>query len=197
MLPACMPEVVDVDATVAFIPTASRASWPRFHVRAAERAFERLRIHVDVLDVAAETPDEIRRRIGRDDLIYVAGGNTFYLLQELRRRGTDKAIREAVIAGKPYVGESAGSVVASPNIAYIRWMDSTAKAPDLHGYADCEALGFVDFRPVPHWGSLPFLTSTRTIMKRYAGRYAMKPMHNNEAIAVRGSATRFLRGTPA
>ncbi|PWG66911.1 peptidase [Bifidobacterium callitrichidarum] len=197
LLPVCMPEIVDAGATVAFIPTASRASWPRFHVRAAERAFERLGVKVDVLDVDAETSAEIRRRIDRDDLIYVSGGNTFYLLQELRRQDADTAIREAVISGKPYVGESAGSVIASTNIAYIRWMDSTAKAPDLHGYADCDALGLVDFRPVPHWGSLPFLASTRTIMSRYGGRYAMKPMRNDEAIAVSGGATRFLRGIPA
>ncbi|NMM97935.1 Type 1 glutamine amidotransferase-like domain-containing protein [Bifidobacterium olomucense] len=194
LLPECMPEVVGSGTTVAFIPTASRASWLRFHVRAAERAFERLGVKVDVLDVTTETPDEIRRRIDRDDLIYISGGNTFYLLQELRRHDADTAIREAVISGKPYVGESAGSVIAAPNIAYIHWMDSTAKAPDLHGYADCTALGLVGFRPVPHWGSLPFMASTRTIMSKYDGRYAMKPMRNDEAILVGEGTPRLLRG---
>ncbi len=51
------------------------------------------------------------------DLLLVGGGNTFRLLHELRRRGWLDPMRRAIGAGVPYVGWSAGTVVATPSIA--------------------------------------------------------------------------------
>lgn len=51
------------------------------------------------------------------DILLVGGGNTFRLLHELRQRGCLEPIRQAVRAGTPYVGWSAGSVLATPSIA--------------------------------------------------------------------------------
>ena len=48
--------------------------------------------------------------------VLVGGGNTFRLLHESRRRGWLGPIRAAVRAGLPYVGWSAGSVLAGPTI---------------------------------------------------------------------------------
>lgn len=50
------------------------------------------------------------------ELVLVGGGNTFRLLHESRRRGWLGPIRAAVRAGLPYVGWSAGSVLAGPTI---------------------------------------------------------------------------------
>src|SRR5919106_1462283 len=50
------------------------------------------------------------------DAIAVGGGNTFHLLRELYRSGVLEAIRERAVAGVPYLGWSAGSVVACPTI---------------------------------------------------------------------------------
>lgn len=49
--------------------------------------------------------------------IYVCGGNVFRLLRELRRRGLLEDVREAVMEGGiPYLGISAGTVLACPTI---------------------------------------------------------------------------------
>ena len=69
--------------TVSFIPTASTVEKVTFYVKAGKEALERLGMIVDVLDISSENPDEIRRRIAANDCIYVSGGNTFFLLQEL------------------------------------------------------------------------------------------------------------------
>ena len=50
------------------------------------------------------------------DGIYMGGGNSFLLIQELHRLGIVKAIRESVKNGMPYVGVSAGSNVACPTM---------------------------------------------------------------------------------
>lgn len=55
--------------------------------------------------------------LANSDMVLVGGGNTFRLLYELRRRGWLEPIRGAVLAGVPYVGWSAGTVVATPSIA--------------------------------------------------------------------------------
>ena len=54
-----------------------------------------------------------------NDFIYVTGGNTFFLLQELKKAGADKLIKEQISAGKIYIGESAGAMILSPNIEYV------------------------------------------------------------------------------
>ncbi len=78
------------------------------------------------------------------DLLLVGGGNTFRLLFELRQRGCLESIRHAVHAGTPYVGWSAGSVVATPSIATTNDMPIV----DPGGF---DALGLVPFQINAHY----------------------------------------------
>ncbi|MDL2176933.1 Type 1 glutamine amidotransferase-like domain-containing protein [Stutzerimonas sp. FeSN7] len=96
---------------------------------------------IDELEVSTATQDEIVSKLERGDYIYVSGGNTFFLLQELKRTGADLLIAEHVRAGKCYIGESAGSAILAPSIEYITALDDVSAAPDLESFA---ALGLVD-----------------------------------------------------
>lgn len=87
------------------------------------------------------------------DALYVAGGNTFALMAALRRRGCDAVLTERVRAGLPYIGCSAGSVIAGPSLEPVTLMDDPAEAPDL---ADHTGLGLVGTVVIPHAdGKLP------------------------------------------
>ena len=112
---------------VAFIPTASAVEpWGPVHSALSKHALQRLGFEVeqlDVEDVPSGSAERVTRSIAEADYIYVGGGNTFFLLQELRRTGADRAIIEQVRAGMPYIGESAGSVITAPDIGYIKLMD--------------------------------------------------------------------------
>ena len=65
------------------------------------------------------------------DLIYMLGGNTYYLLSEIRKSGFDKKIEEALNRGVVYVGSSAGSIIMGNTIETSR--DENKYIEDLTG----------------------------------------------------------------
>jgi len=71
---------------------------------------------VDRWSVTDRSREEIESKIDEYDVIYMCGGNTIYLLQQLQKTGSYDLIIEKVRAGKPYIGTSAGSIVAGPKI---------------------------------------------------------------------------------
>lgn len=168
--------------TVAFIPTASKGSPYAPIMGLAKHALRRMHMSIYSLDIASASYGLIHDVIDASDIIYVGGGNSFLLLQEMRRSGADKIITEAVANGKPYIGESAGAVVAGPDIGYIRDMDDAA-APSLH---DLRGLGLVDFRVLPHCRG-PFLgRKAAKIARRYAGASDLRAITNRQAVVVHG-----------
>ncbi len=50
------------------------------------------------------------------DVIYFTGGDTGYLLRRIKESGFDLLIKKMVFRNKVYVGVSAGSLIATPNI---------------------------------------------------------------------------------
>lgn len=76
--------------------------------------------------------------------IVVGGGNTFRLLERLQHFQLLGAIRERVRRGVPYLGWSAGSVLAGPTIGTTNDMPIVAPA-------GLEALGLVDFQINAHF----------------------------------------------
>lgn len=170
--------------TVTFIPTASKVEKVVFYVSAGRKALEKLGLIIDELDISTSTPDEIAIRIKKNDFIYVTGGNTFFLLQELKRTGADKVIIDEVNAGKLYIGESAGAIITSANIEYVKGMDSVKKAPDLENF---DALGLVEFYTVPHFTNPPFKKIAQKIVDTYSSKLDLSPISNNSAIVVNNS----------
>jgi dipeptidase E len=166
---------------VTFIPTASLAEEVTFYVAAGKEALEQMGLIVDELEVSTATNEEIEHKIETNDYIYVTGGNTFFLLQELKRTGADRIIIEQVNSGKIYIGESAGSIVLSHSIEYIKDMDDAAAAPNL---GSLSSLGLVDFYPVPHYTNFPFTESVESIISCYKGKLELLPISNAQAIVV-------------
>lgn len=168
--------------TVTFIPTASKVEKVVFYVNAGRKSLEKMGLIVDELDISTATTAEITSKIKNNDFIYVTGGNTFFLLQELKRTGADKVIIDEVNAGKLYIGESAGAMVTSVNIEYVKGMDNVKKAPDLENF---DALGLVEFYTVPHYTNPPFKKIAQKIVDAYSSTLSLSPISNNDAILVK------------
>ena len=104
------------DIKVLFIPTASRTKEELFYVEKSKKELEKLKISRDNIityNLDYDMPDE---KLKEFDVIYVCGGNTFYLLHRVRESGFGETIKSFVEEGKLYVGVSAGSILAGPNI---------------------------------------------------------------------------------
>lgn len=173
--------------SVAFIPTACDVEDITFFMDDDRNAFKQLGIRIDELDLAAMPPATLTQKIATCDFIFVGGGNTFYLLQEIKRSGLDDIIKAAVASGKPYIGTSAGSMIAAPDIAYGAAMDAPEKAPQLKS---TQALHLVDFYLLPHYGNAPFADITRAIHKQYRDTIDIRPVANHQYITVRGNDIR-------
>ena len=175
--------------TVTYIPTAGIAEEIEGMIEDETNTLESLGLTVDVLDVSTATYDSIVSTLTKNDIIFVGGGNTFYLLQELRRSGADKIVAQEVNKGKLYIGESAGAVIACPDIGYCSGMDSPEKAPDLTDYT---GLGLVDFYIVPHIGNEEMGEAAKKAVEEYNSRLDLKIITDRQVIQVDGENNRIL-----
>ncbi|MCQ4288454.1 Type 1 glutamine amidotransferase-like domain-containing protein [Pseudomonas stutzeri] len=170
--------------TVTLIPTASLAEEVNAYLIAAKDALVEAGLAIDELEVSTASQQDIADKLERNDYIYVAGGNTFFLLQELKRTGADKLIAEQVRAGKCYIGESAGSAVLAPSIDYLQRLDDPSAAPDLDSFA---SLALVDFYPLPHYGNAPFKEAVEQVLVEYNDTLDLRPFSNDQAIVILGN----------
>ena len=167
--------------SVTFIPTASQPEHVTFYVEDDKKAFEKLGIQVEVLNIDEQDYETIEATLNRNDFIFVSGGNTFYLLQELRRSHADKIITRLINQGKLYIGSSAGSIVLGPDLEYIKTMDDPSKAPDL---LDTQALGIVNFSILPHFKEQPFSDITLQIFNKFCAEQVLVPLSNKQFVYI-------------
>lgn len=182
LLPQSVPTSL-CGKTVAFIPTASIHEDFNQYVEEGREALAALGLTIKELEITQCEQKEIETVLRNCDCIYVFGGNTFFLMQELRRTGTDRLIVEQVEKGKLYIGESAGAMVFAPNIEYAKKMDNHLSMTP--GFNDFTALGIVNFYPVVHFKSYPFEESTQTVIRENR-HLLLKPITNKQAIVVIG-----------
>ena len=169
---------------VCYIPTASVVEEVDFFVGTSKKWLAKFGFEIDELEVSTADAKEIKNKISNADLIFIEGGNTFFLLQELRRSGADALIKKQLAKGVPYVGASAGSMVLSRDIEYATHMDSPEKAPALNG--DYTGLALIDFCVVPHFTNFPFKKAGQKIVEQYGANLDLKPISNHQAITVNG-----------
>lgn len=175
--------------TVTYIPTASLVEKFGFFVKIGKWKLKRLGLTVDELEISTSSYETIVDKLTKNNFIYVTGGNTFFLLQELRKSGADKVLIQEVNKGKLYIGESAGAIIAAPDIEYSSEMDCIEKAPDLKDYT---GLGLVDFYVVPHDKNWEMGKAADKIREMYDGILDLKIICDNQAVSIRGDEVTVL-----
>ena len=174
---------------VTYIPTAAIAEEIEGMAEAETRMLEELGLTVDELEVSTASKDNVREKLAKNDMIFVGGGNTFCLLQELKRSGADQIIAREVAKGKLYIGESAGAIAACPDIGYSAEMDVPGKAPELTDYT---GMGLVDFYVVPHMGHPEMGPAANSIIEKYSSVLGLKVIDDHQVILIEGDKVSIL-----
>ena len=174
---------------VLFIPTSGNVEEYRGYIDEALQTFADLGFQVEILDISACDRETAQAKIFQSKLLYVSGGNTFYLLQELKKKQLLSLIKEQIADGMVYVGESAGAIITAKDIDYNKLMDDKSVAEEL---SNTEGLNEVDFYVLPHLGEEPFVESTQATLDTYSDQLNLLSLNNCQAVLVEGEEVKVL-----
>ena len=140
------------DTSVVFIPTASnitagRKGWVVDDlVNLKKLNFK----SVEITDISAVEEHVWKPILERADVLYFEGGDNYYLMSWLNKSGLSKML-PTLLKDKVYVGASAGSMVAGPDLA-LKFLQEIY-GENLDETEDMKGLCLVDFYFLPHLNS--------------------------------------------
>jgi len=85
-------------------------------------------------------------KIFRSDVIYLSGGNTYYFLNNLKKRYFITKLRKYVENGGYIIGLCAGAIMMAKDISAAQFVSK-----DIVGLSNLSSLDLVDFDFMPHW----------------------------------------------
>lgn len=154
-------------------------------------SLEKIGFSFDFYNIANKTNDQIINDLAKYDVMYVEGGNSYYLLQEAQKNGFGEFVAKRVSEGMVYLGTSAGSVIVGPDIEPVRRDETTPLAPELRG---TKAFGIVPFVVMPHWGdpNRRALYNDHRIKHIYHEDYPYVFISNNQYVEVINGSWRII-----
>lgn len=173
---------------VAFIPTASLHEGYTGYVGSTRKLFKKLGASVTEIDISTEAYSTIQAVFEDADVIYFTGGNSFFLMDQLRKTETDELLKKELANGKLMIGESAGAIICAPTIQYIEQMD---EKPEDYSQEDNEGLDLIDFYVLPHYLTAPFKKITERIMAEFSD-LNICAINNHQAIIVNDEGSKVI-----
>lgn len=166
---------------VAFIPTAAHGekgdkSW----LEKDKKNIKSTGTDVFEVDLDKLSGTKLQSELGKADIIWVNGGNTFYLLDRVRKTGFDKMIKP-LLKTRIYVGVSAGSIITGPSIEICA--TKIIKDENKIGLKNLTGLSLVDFVVLPHVGDYS-VTPHPELIPEFEKKvdYSVIPLSNRQAV---------------
>lgn len=153
------------ELTVAFIPTAADVYENKSFVDNDRNKLSELGFKILDVNINGKTEEILQEQLKDVDIIFVAGGNTFYLLEKTIASGFDKIVKNLIKNGKYYIGSSAGSVLAGLTIEPVKLLDNPSKAPNLKSF---DGLKLIDKIILPHYGNEKYQDKINQILADYS-----------------------------
>lgn len=149
---------------------------------------------LDMVNLLALPIDEIKQRILDKDVIFVAGGNTDYLMHVFEKSGFAKILPE-LLQTKVYVGSSAGSMILGKRVSSDAYREIYGEEDD---FGVREYMTIVDFAIKPHMHSPHFPNNTPEVLERVlAGvSFPVYGLSDDSAVVVDGDKQEFIGSDP-
>ena len=169
-----------VGKKAVFIPTAGDPYDNKDFVEADKIALEKYSLDVIEVDVKNKSEEEIHEAIGEPDVILVAGGDTFYLMEKLKESGADKVIKEFVARGVIYIGSSAGSIICCPTIEGAEEFDDPSLAPKLNNF---DGMGIFKDVIIPHTHKEKYFERVKRATEKLESKgYKVYPLTDDDVL---------------
>ena len=170
-----------VSNKIVFIPTAGNVEPYTGYIDEGIEMLKSLGYEVEILDITKFDETYLKDKFLKTECICISGGNTFYLLQEIKRKNLVEVLFKRIKEGLFYIGESAGAIIMSENIEYSQMMDDKSIASELDDYT---GVNVFDHYVVPHLGEYPFEETAQKTLDTYQDKIPLVPINNNEAVLV-------------
>jgi dipeptidase E len=167
-------------ANVLFIPTAAYGEGFEPDYEAHIKPFETLGLKVKTFDIKNKSEDMLADALKDCDVVYGGPGNTFYFLEHAQKCNLKRQLELKFQQGGLYIGSSAGSILASPNIHFISLMDE----PDKANLKDTKGFGFIDFLFLPHYDHEQMGRAAKEIMLSYKSDWPLYVFNDDQAVYV-------------
>lgn len=158
-----------------------------------KKLFRKVGIKPELIDLRkfyGKSIEALVKKLKHYDLLWVRGGNTYYLRYVMRKSGFDRAIKRVLVEGLVYAGESAGALVVGPTLKHIEEADRPEVAPKVVW----QGIGLVKIVPLPHWGSKKYSTILRkAFLALRKEKTRVSTLRDGEAVLVKGNSMRKVR----
>ncbi|MBT3292663.1 type 1 glutamine amidotransferase-like domain-containing protein [Candidatus Peregrinibacteria bacterium] len=152
-------------------------------------ALMNLGMQIELIDIHEyiNNGDAIVGKLKDFDVIWIGGGNTYYIRYLLKITELDKHLKELIQSGIVYGGGSAGAIVAGPTIKTFHEADSPTYEMIDSGLHLC------DFVVIPHWDDADFKDRANSIKQYYdTTDYKTILLNDDQAIVVENSICKII-----
>jgi len=172
-----------------FIPTAGNLDDDVWWIDKDRDVLSKMGFQITELDISKAPRAKMEDNLRGTDIVYIAGGNTFYLLKELRNTGFDKLLTQYIADGGMYAGASAGALIAGLDIEPVSTIDEPEK---VKGLSSTAGLGLVSIVPIPHYDMASRSKAIDDIKRRYDKKFDVVLLTDDEAILVEGNSWKIV-----
>lgn len=174
------------EVNLAHIITAAKVEEDTSFLERDKKKMRELGFRIEDIDIEGRDYSSLKELLETKDAVYVQGGNSFYLLKQVRASGFDQVAKELIEKGTLYIGASAGSYLACPTIEMTTWKHQDR---NRYGLTDLTAMNLVPFLITVH-----YQPEYRELIKESArgAEYPVRVLTDDQAFLVKDNEVRLV-----
>ena len=159
-------------------------------VEADKKALLKLGFQLENYSITNRQAKEIEAKLEDKNGIFVCGGSTYYLMNQIITTGFDKVLKEKIKQGLIYISSSAGSIIMGQKIDLVPSIEDKTQFPN----SISTGLAITDYAILPHWGSQDFAKEYKAEFKdMYCQGVKILPLTNQQYLYISGETEKLIQ----